>query len=83
MANDTEILDGLADIVRQTTGDQSQVVNLEQKFEDDLEIDSLSMVDISVQVEERFGVSIPDDDLPNLKTVQDAVNYVAATKAAS
>jgi acyl carrier protein len=44
---------------------------------DDLDIDSLSMVEIAVQVEDRFGVKVPDDVLANLKTVGDAVDYVA------
>jgi acyl carrier protein len=45
---------------------------------DDLDIDSLSMVEIAVQAEDKFGVKIPDDELANLKTVGDAVNYVSA-----
>jgi acyl carrier protein len=44
---------------------------------DDLDIDSLSMVEIAVLAEEKFGVKIPDDELPNLKTVGEAVNYVS------
>ena len=44
---------------------------------DDLDIDSLSMVEIAVQAEDKFGVKIPDDELANLKTVGDAVNYIA------
>jgi acyl carrier protein len=45
---------------------------------DDLDIDSLSMVEIAVQAEDKFGVKIPDDELANLKTVGDAVNYIAS-----
>jgi acyl carrier protein len=50
----------------------------EKSFVDDLDIDSLSMVEIAVQAEDKFGVKIPDDELANLKTVGDAVNYVSA-----
>jgi acyl carrier protein len=44
---------------------------------DDLDIDSLSMVEIAVQAEDRFEVKIPDAELANLKTVGDAVTYVS------
>ena len=44
---------------------------------DDLDIDSLSMVEIAVQAEDRFGVKIPDEQLAQLKTVSDAVDYIA------
>jgi acyl carrier protein len=53
-------------------------VTVEKSFEDDLEVDSLAMVEIAVHAEEMFGVKIPDDAIPRLKTVGDAVNYVAA-----
>jgi len=53
-------------------------VTIEKSFVDDLDIDSLSMVEIAVQAEDKFGVKIPDDELANLKTVGDAVNYIAS-----
>ena len=56
-------------------------MSAEKSFVDDLDIDSLSMVEIAVQAEDKFGVKIPDDELANLKTVGDAVNYVAANAA--
>ena len=48
----------------------------EKSFVDDLDIDSLSMVEIAVQTEDRYGVEIPDEDLAKLRTVQDAVDYI-------
>ena len=42
----------------------------------DLDIDSLSMVEIAVAAQDKFGVEIPDDELKNLKTVPDVVKYV-------
>jgi acyl carrier protein len=50
---------------------------MEKSFTDDLDIDSLSMMTIVVNAEEQFGVRIPDDDVKNLKTVGDAVTYIA------
>ncbi|MGH3622576.1 MAG: acyl carrier protein [Sciscionella sp.] len=77
MANNEEILSGLAEIVEEVAGVAADEVTSEKSFIDDLDIDSLSMVEIAVQAEDRFGVKIPDDELANLKTVGDAVNYVA------
>ena len=75
---DEEILAGLAEIVEEVAGVAQDDVTAEKSFVDDLDIDSLSMVEIAVQAEDKFGVKIPDDELANLKTVGDAVNYVSA-----
>ncbi|KAA9165832.1 acyl carrier protein [Amycolatopsis acidicola] len=78
MADKEEILAGLAEIVEEVAGVAQDDVSAEKSFVDDLDIDSLSMVEIAVQAEDKFGVKIPDDELANLKTVGDAVNYVSA-----
>jgi acyl carrier protein len=78
MADNDTILAGLAEIVEEVAGVAQDDVTIEKSFVDDLDIDSLSMVEIAVQAEDKFGVKIPDDELANLKTVGDAVNYVAA-----
>ncbi|HYZ08312.1 MAG TPA: acyl carrier protein [Pseudonocardiaceae bacterium] len=72
-----EILSELADIVNEVAGVDTSEINREKSFVDDLDIDSLSMVEIAVQVEDRFGVKVPDDELANLRTVGDAVDYIA------
>ncbi len=76
MTND-EILDNLAEVVNEVAGVEASEVTPEKSFVDDLDIDSLSMVEIAVQVEDRFGIKVPDDELANLTTVGDAVNYIA------
>lgn len=72
-----EILGELAEIVNEVAGVETSEITLDKSFVDELDIDSLSMVEIAVQVEDRFGVKVPDDVLGNLKTVGDAVDYVA------
>jgi acyl carrier protein len=72
-----EILTGLADIVHEITGVPAASVVSGASFLDDLDIDSLSMVEIVVAAEERFSVRIPDDDVKDLRTVGDAVAYIA------
>ncbi len=75
-----EILDGLADIINEETGIDTSDVELDKSFTEDLDIDSLSMMTIVVNAEEKFGVRIPDDDVKNLKTVRDAVTYIAGAQ---
>ncbi|MFC3688033.1 acyl carrier protein [Aquipuribacter hungaricus] len=77
MASEQEILSGLADIVNEETGLPTDAVELDKNFTDDLDIDSLSMMTIVVNAEEKFGIRIPDEDVKNLATVRDAVSYIA------
>jgi acyl carrier protein len=71
-----EILSGLGEIIDEIAGVPADEVTPDKTFVDDLDIDSLSMVEIAVAAQDKFGVEIPDDELKNLKTVQDVVNFV-------
>ncbi len=73
----TDILTTLAEIVEEVAGVDSAAVTAEKSFVDDLDIDSLSMVEISVALEDSFRVKIPDDLITELKTVGDTVSYIA------
>ena len=71
-----EILAELAAIVNDIAGVPAGDVTPEKTFLDDLDVDSLSMVEIATAAEDKFGIRIPDDDLKDLKTVGDAVSYI-------
>ncbi len=77
MASEQEILSGLAEIVNEVAGVPVGDVQPDKSFIDDLDVDSLSMVEVVVAAEEKFGVKIPDDDVKDLSTVGDAVAYIA------
>jgi len=81
MASTEEIRVGLAEIVNEIAGIPVDDIQLEKSFTDDLDVDSLSMVEVVVAAEERFGVQIPDDDVKSLKTVGDAVAYIERSVA--
>jgi acyl carrier protein len=49
-------------------------------FIEDLGADSLDIVELVMAMEEEFEVEIPDEEAENIKTVQDAVNYVTTHK---
>lgn len=75
-ASEQDILKGLGDIIEEIAGVPAGDVTPEKSFVDDLDIDSLSMVEIAVAAQDQFGVEIPDDELKNLKTVKDVISYV-------
>jgi acyl carrier protein len=75
-ASQEEIIAGLAEIIEEVTGIEPSEVTPEKSFVDDLDIDSLSMVEIAVQTEDKYGVKIPDEDLAGLRTVGDVVGYI-------
>ena len=75
LSND-DVLAGLAELITDETGIAADEVTVGKSFTDDLDIDSISMMTIVVNAEEKFGVTIPDDEVKNLKTVGDAVDYI-------
>ncbi|GAA0190294.1 acyl carrier protein [Glutamicibacter creatinolyticus] len=81
MASNEEILAGLAEIVNEETGLDEADVQLDKSFTEDLDIDSISMMTIVVNAEEKFDVKIPDEEVKNLKTVGDAVNFIVSAQA--
>ena len=75
-----EILDGLAVIVNEVAGVPVADIQPDKSFIDDLDIDSLSMVEVVMAAEDKWGVKIPDSEVKNLKTVGDAVSFIAANQ---
>ena len=73
-----DILAGLAAIVNEVAGIPAESVAMDKSFVDDLDVDSLSMVEVVMACEDKFGVTIPDSEVKNLNTVGDAVNYILA-----
>lgn len=76
-----DILAGLAEIVNEETGVETADVQLDKSFTDDLDIDSISMMTIVVNAEEKFDVRIPDEEVKNLVTVGDAVKFIKNAQA--
>ncbi len=76
-----EIVSGIAEIVEEVTGIDASEVVAEKSFIEDLDIDSLSLVEIVVRLEDTYHVKVPDEDLAQLRTVGDAVVYVQRMEA--
>ena len=76
----TDVLNGLAEILEEVAGTPADKVVAEATFEE-LEVDSLTMVEVVVAAEEKFNVKIPDDAVKDLSTVGDAVGYIQKNQA--
>lgn len=64
-------------IVKQLNVDDAEVT-LSTSFVDDLGADSLDQIELVMAFEEEFKINIPDEEAENIKTVQNAVEYVEA-----
>ena len=71
-----EIFDKLKELVVDQLGVEEDEVTMEASMQDDLGADSLDLVDLVMSVEEEYGVKVADEDLENIKTVGDIVNYI-------
>ena len=70
-------------IVSEQLGVAKEEIKIESKFVDDLKADSLDVVELVMEFEDEFEVTIPDDDYDKIKTVGDAVTYITAKKNAA
>ena len=68
----------LKDIIVETLNADEDKVTMEASLADDLHADSLDAVELNMAIEEACGVSIPDEERPNMKTVGDIFHYVTS-----
>ena len=72
--------DKVKDIIIDKLGVEEEKISTEASFVDDLGADSLDTVELIMQIEEEFGIEIPDDDAEKITTVQAAVDYLDSNK---
>jgi acyl carrier protein len=75
---ENEVLAGIREIVEEVAGVAPSEIEMGKSFTDDLDVDSLSMVEVVVAAEERFGIKIPDEEVTKMATVGDAVNFIVS-----
>jgi acyl carrier protein len=51
-------------------------IDMDTSFKDDLNADSLDLVELVMAIEDEFDLQVADEDVENIKTVGDAVNYI-------
>lgn len=68
--------EAVKEIIVEKLGVEADQVKMESSFQDDFEADSLDIVELVMEFEEKFKVEIPDDKAEGIKTVKDAVEYI-------
>ncbi len=71
-----EILNKIQEITADRLGVDESDVTPEASFREDLEADSLDLVELIMELEEQFGMEIPDEEAEKITTVEEAVDYV-------
>ena len=64
-------------VVVDTLGCDEAAVELDARFLEDLDADSLDIVQINMEIEKALGVNVPDEEIPFLKTVGDLYKFVS------
>lgn len=78
MAN--EVFEQVKAIIVDKLGVDASKVTMEARFREDLEADSLDLVELIMEFEEKFGGEISDDEAQKITTVGEAVNYLSSHK---
>ena len=71
-----EIFEKVKEITVDQLGVSEDAVTMEASFIDDLEADSLYIVELMMALEEEFDIEIPDEDAEKITAVKDAVEYI-------
>jgi len=72
-----ELFTKVKDIVVETLNVDEADVTLDASFIDDLDADSLELVDLTMAIESELGITIEDEELEGIKTVEDVVQAIA------
>ncbi|RLL45285.1 acyl carrier protein [Oceanobacillus piezotolerans] len=71
-----DVFDRVKAIIVDRLDVEEEKVTLEASFKEDLEADSLDVVELVMELEDEFDMEIADEDAENINTVGDAVNYI-------
>ena len=77
-----EVLEKVKAIIVEQLGADESEIKLESNFREDLEADSLDLVELIMAFEEEFGCEIPDDAAETILTVGDAIKFLEKNTAA-
>lgn len=74
------ILEKLKEIVAEQLEIEAESITADTRLNEDLNADSLDVVEILMALEDEFGVDIPDEEIEKMKTIGDVVNFIQANK---
>ena len=70
------VLERVKNVVAKQLGVEANEVNITASFTDDLGIDSLEIFEIVMSLEEEFEIEIPNEDIEDIKSVEDIAKYI-------
>jgi len=73
-----EVFEQLKAMLVDQLGVDEADVKMEASFQDDLDADSLDLVELIMEMEDKFGVKISDEEAQSIRTVSEAVEFVSA-----
>lgn len=76
-ASRAEIYDRVKEVLVEQLGVDEGDVNEKASFQEDLDADSLDLVELIMELEDQFGVKISDEDAQGIQTVGQAVDYIS------
>ena len=78
-----DIKEKVVSIIVDQLGVEKDSVKMENSFIDDLGADSMDIVELVMAFEDNFSLQVPDKEAENIRTVQDAVDYISRQKKTS
>jgi acyl carrier protein len=72
------VFESVQNILVEQLGVDADIITMESNFIDDLNADSLDIVELVMAMEQEFGISIPDEEAERIKSVGDAVDFIKA-----
>jgi acyl carrier protein len=77
-----DVIEAMKEVLAAELGVEADKVTADARFKEELDADSLDLVEVVLALEEKFDVQIPDDEIAGVKTVGEAADLVLAKQAA-